>query len=354
MAKPIFLENEKVTQMDKTKVGIMGYGTIGKRVADAVALQNDMELVGITGKSYNWRMLAAQQRNYPIYSVEDPTELKQNGIELSGELNDLLDQIDVIVDCSPKKIGAEHKEKYYAPRNLKAIFQGGEKHKAVDASFVAQCNYNECVGKDSIRVVSCNTTGLARTLNEVNKLYGINEVFATMIRRGADPWDIRHGPINAIVPVLELPSHHGPDVRTVLHNLEIFTTALSVSSTLMHVHTITCECKDMPNVDEVIKTFQKTSRVRVVDNASAVRSTAEIMEFAKDIGNLRGDMPEICVWKEAIGTQKNKLLYIQAVHQESDVICENIDAIRAAIGFEDGEKSIKMTDKALGIPHNGE
>ena len=31
------------------KVGVVGYGTIGKRVADAVLLQEDMELVGITG-----------------------------------------------------------------------------------------------------------------------------------------------------------------------------------------------------------------------------------------------------------------------------------------------------------------
>ncbi|RLF70403.1 MAG: glyceraldehyde-3-phosphate dehydrogenase, partial [Thermoplasmata archaeon] len=32
----------------KVKVGINGYGTIGKRVADAVAAQSDMEIVGVT------------------------------------------------------------------------------------------------------------------------------------------------------------------------------------------------------------------------------------------------------------------------------------------------------------------
>ena len=218
-------------------------------------------------------------------------------------------------------------------------------------SFTAQVNYDKCLGKDHIRVVSCNTTGLARTLNEINKKYKIKEVYATMIRRGADPWDIRHGPINAVVPVLELPSHHGPDVKTVMEGLAIFTTALSVSSTLMHVHTITCECIEIPDVDEVIELFEKTPRVRVVENASAVRSTAEIMELAKDLGNARGDMNEICIWKEAIGTVGNKVLYLQAVHQESDVVPENIDAIRCAMGFEDGNKSMEMTNKALGVPH---
>ncbi|MBS3135855.1 type II glyceraldehyde-3-phosphate dehydrogenase [Candidatus Woesearchaeota archaeon] len=331
------------------KVGVVGYGTIGKRVADAVMLQKDMELVGITGRSYSWRMIAAKEKKIPIYALGDDEELRKNGIKIAGKFEDLLGKVDIIVDGSPKKIGIENRDKYYKPRKLKAIFEGGEKASSVDASFVAQCNYDECIGKDYIRVVSCNTTGLSRTLNVINKLYGLKEVYATMIRRGADPWDIRHGPINAIVPVLELPSHHGPDVRTVLHDVEIFTTALSVSQTLMHVHTITAECKKTPNVDEVVKAFDAATRIRVVANDSLIRSTAEIMEFAKDIGKLRGDMPEICVWKEGIGVHNNKLLYIQAVHQESDVVCENIDAIRAAMGFKDGKKSIAMTNAALGI-----
>ena len=87
----------------------------------------------------------------------------------------------------------------------------------------------------------------------------------------------------------------------------------------------------------------------MVDNSSKIRSTAEIMELAKDLGYARGDMPEICIWKEGIGVHENKLLYMQAIHQESDVVCENIDAIRAAMGFKDGKKSIEMTNRALGI-----
>ena len=33
--------------MAKIKVGVAGYGTIGQRLADGVAMQEDMELVGI-------------------------------------------------------------------------------------------------------------------------------------------------------------------------------------------------------------------------------------------------------------------------------------------------------------------
>jgi len=335
--------------MDKIKVGIVGYGTIGKRVADAVMLQDDMELAGVTAHSYNYKMIAAQIKNIPMYRWPEAEEL--NSLKIAGDFEDLLRDVDIIVDCSPKKDGAANKEKYYLPSKKKAIFQGGEKAKVADVSFTAQCNYNEAVGKDYIRVVSCNTTGLCRTLNAVKSKYGIDAVHATMIRRGADPWDIRHGPINAIVPELELPSHHGPDVQTVLHGMPIFTTALSVSTTLMHLHAVTVDCQETPSVAEVTKLFENTTRVRIVDNASMVRSTAEIMEFAKDLGRDRSDMPEVVVWKEAIGVTGQKLLYLQAIHQESDVVCENIDAIRAAMGFKNAKASIEKTNKALKIDY---
>lgn len=332
---------------DKIKVGVVGYGTIGKRVADAVKLQDDMELIGVTARSYNYKMIACQEKGIPMYKWPEAEDL--NGLKIAGEFEDLLKKVDIIVDCSPKKGGAENKDKYYVPNKVKAIFQGGEKDKVADVSFTAQCNYKEAVGKDYIRVVSCNTTGLCRTLNAIKSKYGIEAVHATMIRRGADPWDIRHGPINAVVPVLELPSHHGPDVKTVLPDVNIFTTAISISTTLMHIHSVTVDCTETPDVDEVIKMFKNTTRIRLVANESAVRSTAEIMEYAKDLGRDRSDMPEIVVWKEGVGVTGNKLLYMQAIHQESDVVCENIDAIRAAMGFEDSEASIKKTNETLKI-----
>lgn len=334
------------------KVGINGYGTIGKRVADAVAMQKDMKLVGVTAHSYSFNTEVAKEKGYRIFTTSEDNDLKLNGIEPDGNINNLLEQTDVVVDATPKKVGKENLEKFYMPKKVKAILQGGEKHETAGTSFVAQCNYNEAVNKDCARIVSCNTTGLCRTLHAVDKKYGVASVHATMIRRGADPGDIHHGPINAIVPVLEMPSHHGPDVQTVLRNVQIFTTALSVPSTLMHLHTLTVDLKKKANVEDVVELFKNSTRIRIVRNAEHLRSTAEIMEFARDLGRLRGDMPEICVWQEAIGVTSNshnKLLYMQAVHQESDVIPENIDCIRAMMGFKDGNKSIEMTNKTFNI-----
>ncbi len=331
------------------KVGLIGYGTIGKRVADAVTMQKDMQLVGVTGHTYDYKIEVAKKKGFKIFAIDGMEEFAQSSIKPDGDIDNLLDEVDVIVDCTPKKVGKENKDKYYLPKKLKAIFQGGEKHETAGTSFVAQCNYNEALNKDYARVVSCNTTGLCRTLYPINRNYGIESVHATMVRRAADPWDIYHGPINAIVPVLELPSHHGPDVQTVLHGVNIFTTAMSVPTTIMHMHSLIVDMKKEATAAEILDLFRKTTRIRVVRNAERVRSTAEIMELARDFGRLRGDMPEICVWEEGIGVKGKKLFYLQAIHQESDVVPENIDAIRAVTGFKDGKKSIEMTNKALGI-----
>jgi len=78
--------------------------------------------------------------------------------------------------------------------------------------------------------------------------------------------------------------------------------------------------------------------------------TAEIMELARDSLYTRGDLNQIAVWKDGVHAFGKKLYYYQAIHQESDVIPENIDAIRAMFNIEsDNMKSIFKTNKALGI-----
>ncbi len=48
------------------------------------------------------------------------------------------------------------------------------------------------------------------------------------------------------------------------------------------------------------------------------------------------------------------LYYFQAVHQEADVVPENVDAIRAMLELEtDRGASIRKTDLSLGIPPAG-
>jgi len=161
------------------KVGVVGYGTIGKRVADAVLLQPDMELVGVTINSYNYRMSSAARAGIRLFALSSAASFP---VPIAGTFKDLLAACDVIVDCSPKPQGLKNKEQYYLPAGVKVIYQGGEKAPVGQASFTAQCNYEQCVGLDHVRVVSCNTTGLARTIGAIDARWGVASAHVTLIR----------------------------------------------------------------------------------------------------------------------------------------------------------------------------
>jgi glyceraldehyde-3-phosphate dehydrogenase (NAD(P)) len=333
-------------------VGINGYGTIGKRVADAVACQDDMQITGVTKRTPDFEAQMAVEKGFPLYISAPEREglFEEAGIKVTGTIDDLYNKIDVMVDCTPGGIGAKNKLTY-AEKGVKGIFQGGEKHEQIGKSFNSFANYKDNWGEDFVRVVSCNTTGLCRTLKPIDDLCGVKKVRAVMVRRGADPGQIKSGPINAIVPnPPTVPSHHGPDVQTVMYDLDIITMALLVPTTLMHQHNLMVELETPPSLDDVIDTLEATPRVLLVEAEKGLGSTAEIMECARDLGRSRSDLFEIAVWKESLNIKDGELFYMQAIHQESDVVPENVDCIRAMLEMEeDPVKSIEKTNKNMGI-----
>ncbi len=335
------------------KVAINGYGTIGKRVADAVELQTDMEVVGVCKRNPTFEVPMAAARGLPFYTTdaEHRAGFEEKGWELEGLLPELLDSADIVVDCTPGKVGATYIP-FYEEHGVKVIFQGGEKAHTVPVSFNSSANYMDAWGKDLVRVVSCNTTGLARTLFPIYRDIGIDEVLAVLIRRAADPWDSKKGPINAIKPVLKLPTHHGPDLNTVIPDLRIQSMAVAVPTTIMHLHANQVVLGRDSSTDEILDLWERSPRLRMVSGGDGIESTAQAMELAKDLDRSRADLFEIAVWSDGVKVEGRKLWYYQAVHQESDVVPENVDCIRSMMELEpDAETSIAITDETLGIPH---
>ena len=172
------------------KVAVNGYGNIGKRVADAVAKQDDMKLVGVSKTRPNFEAFVAIKKGYPLY-VSDESNIdafRAAGLEVAGTTADMLREADVVVDATPEGMGAKNLENLYKKVGIKAIFEGGEKHAAIGASFNAYCNYDGAFGKDYVRVVSCNTTGLCRTLYAVDKLAGIKKVRVVLVQGQLTPY----------------------------------------------------------------------------------------------------------------------------------------------------------------------
>ena len=331
------------------KVAINGYGTIGKRVADAVELQDDMDVVGVSKMKPNYEARMAVERGYALYATTKDVlpKFEKAGMKVRGTLDDLLKEAEIVVDCTPEESGFKPA---YEKAGVKGIWQGGEEHSLTNFSFNAAVNYADAIGVPYVRVPSCNTTGLIRTLYPLDVHVGVQKVLAVMVRRATDPPDSKKGPINAIEPELEMPSHHGPDVQSVLPKLDIHTIAVKVPTTIMHLHAISAELKRPATADEVLDVWRRVPRVRFFSGAEGVKSTAQIMEVARDLSRSRSDLYEIAVWEDGVHVVGNTLYYFQAVHQESDVVPENVDCIRAMLGLEkDGKTSLEKTDKSLGI-----
>src|SRR5881296_4554289 len=332
------------------KIAVNGYGTIGKRVADAVALQDDMRLAGVAKTKPDFEAKLAARKGYAVYAAtpDGAAKFEKAGVKAAGTLADLVKEADLVVDCTPEESGYKS---LYEKAGVKAIWQGGEDHSLTNLSFNAAANYEECLGARFVRVPSCNTTGLIRTLYPLDAHFGVVSVLAVMVRRATDPGDSKKGPINAIEPELEMPSHHGPDVQSVLPKLNIHTIAVKVPTTIMHLHAVSAVLKRKASVTEILDAWRRATRLKFVKGAEGVKSTAQIMEIARDLGRPRSDLYEIAVWDDGVhivdGTQ---LYYFQAVHQESDVVPENVDAIRAMLKLEtNGRKSIEKTNRTLGI-----
>ena len=62
----------------KIRVGVAGYGTIGQRLADGVALQGDMELVGVADLAPTLAIRALKEKGMPyrLYLVEGADKSK--------------------------------------------------------------------------------------------------------------------------------------------------------------------------------------------------------------------------------------------------------------------------------------
>lgn len=222
----------------KIRVAVNGYGVIGKRIADAVALQDDMELVGVSDVVSDWRINMAIQKGYQVFaSIPQALDrMAEAGIAPAGTLTDLLGQVDVVVDATPKKVAAGNLETYRSA-GVKSIFQGGEKHSLTGHSFVAQANYASALGRETTRVVSCNTTSTVRALTALKQARLLKRARGVLVRRATDPWESDHsGVMNTVVPETDIPSHQGPDAQTVDPDLDVITLAMVAAHTRGHLH----------------------------------------------------------------------------------------------------------------------
>lgn len=338
--------------MSKIKVGVAGYGTIGQRLADGVALQGDMELVGVAdlAPTLSVRALCERGMPYDLYLVEgaDRGSFSRLGIPVSGSFEELIDKVDIMLDSSPGGVGAKNKE-LYVRHGVKAIFQGGEKNSVADVFFHGYANYEKGLGADYLKLTSCNTTGLIRAVDCLDRAYGVDKVAITIIRRVADPGDYHRGLTNAL-QLEKAPTHQAVDLMTIMPHINA--TGILVHTPVTHGHIITLVVSGRQKITKemALAEFLKHPRIRVVTTDDGFLGNASFFKYARDLGNPRGDMYEIGLWEDSIVESGNDIMFAINIPQESVTIPETIDGVRASMKMQmTREEGTAETNRYLNI-----
>jgi len=338
--------------MTKPKVAVVGYGTIGQRLADGVARQKDMELVGIADVAPTLPVRALKEKGMPynLYCAipDNISILEKVGIPVTGTLEDLLKKVDIVLDATSAGIGQKNKE-LYKKYDLKAIFQGGEKNEVADVFFHGYANYEKGLGKQFLKLTSCNTTGLIRAVDCLDRAVGLEKVAITIIRRVADPGDYYRGLTNAL-QVAKAPSHQAVDLMTIMPNVKATGILVHTPVTHGHIITIVATPKKKITKEEIVEHFNKHPRIIVVRIEDGFLGNASLFKYARDLGNPRGDMYEIAVWEETIVSSGDDIMFAINIPQEAVVIPETMDGIRASLEMQkDRLEAVGLTNKYLGM-----
>ena len=336
----------------RVRVAVNGYGVIGKRVVDAVAAQDDMEVVGVVDVETDWRMRLVLEKGFNLFAADGDhlAAMRAAGLKPSGSLDELLHRTEVVVDCTPKRIAAKNVT-LYRDRRIKFIVQGGEKHEITGHSFVAESSYAGAVGRAATRVVSCNTTSVVRTLTALKRAGLLQRARGTLLRRATDPWESHTGGImNTLVPEAEIPSHQGPDAKTVDPDLDVVTMAVKVPETLAHLHYWAVDLTRKASKDEILAALRSSPRIAFIRTQDGLTALNTVKELMADFGRPRDNMYEVAVWEDMLAVEGNEAFYAYMVDNQAIVIPETIDAIRALTAREaDPRASIEKTNDALGV-----
>ena len=334
------------------KVGVAGYGVIGQRLADGVKAQQDMELVGVADVAPTLAVRALREKGMPYnFFLAAPgkrEELEKIEVPISGTLEDLIQKVDIMLDATSAGVGEKNKE-LYVRYGKRAIFQGGEKNSVADFFFHGYANYEKGIGKRFLKLTSCNTTGLIRAVDCLDRTVGVEKVAITIVRRVSDPGDYHRGLTNAL-QVDKAPSHQALDLMTIMPHVQATGILVHTPVTHGHIITVVLTPREVIAPENVVEFFTEHPRIRVVSLDEGFLGNASLFRYARDLGNPRGDMYEIAVWKDSVVMSGKDVMFAINVPQEAVVIPESIDGIRASMEMQkDRLDALAKTNQYLGI-----
>ena len=264
------------------KVFVNGYGSIGSRIIQFIKDDPEIEVLGVGKYSPDSKVEEALANGFSVF-VPKSKEGDFKEFDISGNIETVLDDCDLVIDAAPGGHGFKNKINLYQPKNLMAIYQGGEsitgENAVSDLLFNSRVNYSDAFEKTHVMQGSCNVTGMGRILEPLRKKYGstIKRFDVTLVRRWADIEQTD----KSVPDTIELTQspHHGDDVKSYFgKDSPLFVRAIKVPTRQMHLHIMDIRFdQKAPSSDEIHDLFKNEFGVAVLATAN---STKDVREFA--------------------------------------------------------------------------
>jgi glyceraldehyde-3-phosphate dehydrogenase (NAD(P)) len=270
------------------KVFVNGYGSIGSRIAQFIKDDPEIKVLGVGKYSPDEKVKDAISRGFAVYVPEQKIDSFKN-YKIAGSIETALSECDLVIDASPGGVGYVNKKKFYEPKGIMAIYQGGESvfgdERVSDLLFHSRVNYTEAFGKKHVMQGSCNVTGMGRILQPLREKYGSRLVRfdAILVRRWADLEQT-----DKIVPdTVEWTAHphHQEDIKHYMgKDTPLFIQAIKVPTRQMHVHMLNIRFNsDAPKPSEILDIFKDEYGVATLwttKGTKQIRDAAESMKFS--------------------------------------------------------------------------
>ena len=268
------------------KVFVNGYGSIGSRITSFLKDDPEISVFGIGKYSPDEKVTDAISRGLNVYVPERKLDDFSN-YKISGTIESALDECDLVIDAAPGGHGYKNKKNLYEPKNIPAIYQGGESteggESVSDLLFNSRANYDHALGKKHVMQGSCNVTGMGRILEPLREKFG-NELVrfdVTLVRRWADIEQIEKN-VSDTIEMTEKP-HHGDDVKLYFgKDAPLYVRAIKVPTRQMHLHIMDIRFKETaPKPSQIHELFADEFGVATLWTA---KGTKDIRDYAQNMG----------------------------------------------------------------------
>ncbi len=337
--------------MKRINIGLFGYGSQGRRIAEGLSLQPDMQLVGVCLKEPDLSAHMAFRKDLPIYAVssQDAGRFNDSQIKVRGLVQDILSRLDVVVDATPSGQGEKNKEMVYAPHGLKVVFQAGEPLDIADVPvFVSHTRHERLKGASFVRIPSPQTVALLRAAQPLRANFGIRNIACTLVMPGAEPMHGHLGPVDTIIPeklgTLRLLEE---EIRSVIPE-KVVLFSFTVPSSLLGTASMAIQLDSNASRRDIVESLQEAPRAMLVSSDKGLSSTDAIFEYVRRVRRSSGDIYEVCIWHESVGVTDRMVRLDLAFDPHSVQTPEAIDAARVLGGKETLEESFRETNTSLG------